>query len=482
MFKYIPTLLLISVAFAAEGRFGVEEDENVAVLGDSTFNDFVKNNQFVFVKFYAPWCGHCKSMAPAYASLAKKVHEEEGMNVVIAKVDATVHKEVATAHGVQGFPTLKFFINGTPVDYQGAREENDIYNWLQKKTGPASKLLETDEDYEKHSTQKLSVLFHLPQDSTDQLNVYQALAAGYDDILFAHSHSEKHAENLELTKKYTMVVFRTFDEGHKFLTNDEPFTADQLKTFLENHRYPFVTDFDQDAANRIFGQQKTAFILMTDKTESEQITTFREFAKNNQGEIVFSLSAITSGFGARLAEYVGVKAENDPTIRVVSFTGGNLNKFIINDLTTEGLTSGLNQYKEGKLEAHFKSAPIPEKNDEAVKVVVGDSFEQMVTTEDKYVLLEAYAPWCGHCKKLEPIYKELAESLATETDIVIAKMDATENEHNLMPVQGFPTLRLFKPGSRTPVDYNGDRSLKDLTHFLETQLGRTFEGLKSEDL
>ena len=46
-------------------------------------------------------------------------------------------------------------------------------------------------------------------------------------------------------------------------------------------------------------------------------------------------------------------------------------------------------------------------------------------------------------------------------------MDATENEHPLMPVSGFPTLRLFKPGSKTPVDYNNERSLKELVKFLE---------------
>ena len=45
MFKYIPLLLLISTAFTSEGRFGVEEDENVAVLSDSNFNDFVKNKK-----------------------------------------------------------------------------------------------------------------------------------------------------------------------------------------------------------------------------------------------------------------------------------------------------------------------------------------------------------------------------------------------------------------------------------------------------
>lgn len=58
--------------------------------------------------------------------------------------------------------------------------------------------------------------------------------------------------------------------------------------------------------------------------------------------------------------------------------------------------------------------------------------------------------------------------MANESDIVIAKMDATENEHPSMPVTGFPTIRLFPKDSKTPIDYSGDRSLKDLVKFLET--------------
>ncbi len=113
----------------------------------------------------------------------------------------------------------------------------------------------------------------------------------------------------------------------------------------------------------------------------------------------------------------------------------------------------MDDFKAGTLAVHYKSAPVPETNDESVKVIVGDNFEELVLTEDKFVLLEAYAPWCGHCKKLEPIYKELADKISGEESVRIAKMDATENEHPLMPVSGFPTLRLFKPGSKTPVDY-----------------------------
>ena len=96
MNKFLLTIVFAAVLNADTGKFGVEEDDNVAVLTDDNFDQFVKDNQFVFVKFYAPWCGHCKKMAPDYAKLAKKVHEEDS-GVVIAKLDATVHKNVSSA-------------------------------------------------------------------------------------------------------------------------------------------------------------------------------------------------------------------------------------------------------------------------------------------------------------------------------------------------------------------------------------------------
>ena len=116
-----------------------------------------------------------------------------------------------------------------------------------------------------------------------------------------------------------------------------------MKAFLEEHRHPLVADFDQETANRIFGGQKTALILLSDDKDSQEVTTFREFAKQNKGgDLIFSLSTVSSGFGQRLAEYIGVK--EGPAARFVSFKNQNLEKFVVPDITAEGLAQALKDF------------------------------------------------------------------------------------------------------------------------------------------
>ncbi|TKR68494.1 hypothetical protein L596_024471 [Steinernema carpocapsae] len=110
-------LICLLAICRAEEELNYELDEGVVVLTDKNFDDFLKKNPTILVEFYAPWCGHCKNLAPEYAKAAER------LSVPMAKVDATVETELGTRFGIQGYPTLKFWHNSeNPIEYDGGRD------------------------------------------------------------------------------------------------------------------------------------------------------------------------------------------------------------------------------------------------------------------------------------------------------------------------------------------------------------------------
>jgi len=94
----------------------------------------MRYKETVLVMFYAPWCGHCKSMKADYAQAAEQLTNAK-VKHVLATVDATVETELAQKYQVRGYPTLKLFSNGVEVeDYKGGRTKKDIVAYITEKS------------------------------------------------------------------------------------------------------------------------------------------------------------------------------------------------------------------------------------------------------------------------------------------------------------------------------------------------------------
>lgn len=108
----------------------------------------------------------------------------------------------------------------------------------------------------------------------------------------------------------------------------------------------------------------------------------------------------------------------------------------------------------------------------AVIDLIPTNFDDVVLKSGKPALVEFYAPWCGHCKNLAPVYEELAQQFTFAEDrVTIAKIDPDDKTRKRYGVQGFPTLKWFDGKSDDPEDYKGGRDLESLAGFVTEKTG-----------
>ncbi|WCJ35040.1 Protein disulfide-isomerase 5-2 [Euphorbia peplus] len=142
MARVISILSILSLLYAVVCHSS-ESDGKVLELDESSFDSAISSFDFIFVDFYAPWCGHCKRLAPeldAAAPILAGLKEP----IVIAKVDADKYSRLARKYDIDGFPTLKIFMHGVPVDYYGPRKSDLLVRYLRKFVAPDVAKLNSD--------------------------------------------------------------------------------------------------------------------------------------------------------------------------------------------------------------------------------------------------------------------------------------------------------------------------------------------------
>ena len=461
-------------------------EEGVLVLTDSTLAPALEEFDYVLGEFYAPWCGHCKKLAPEFATAAQQL-AESNPNVRLAKVDCTTEKEACAKYDVKGFPTLKFFTKGNdqPIAYEAGRTAPEIVSWLKKKTGPASVQVSSVDQAEKlASDNEVAVLF-FGAPGSDAHTAYLSAANSFEDVSFGHTDEQAVRDKYEVQGE-AVVLLKKFDEGRNTLT--EGLSASEIRDFINANKNPTIVPFDQKAAQRIFGEGHDSLFLIVGDNEagSHAESVFRSIANELKGKITLSIAKIEDSLGGRLAEYIGVARDHLPALRIVQ-PGNNNQKFIYdNELSVENLRTFVSHFLEGKLKPYFKSEEIPaEPYDDNVRVIVGKNYEDVVLDTNSDVLVEYYAPWCGHCKSLAPILSAVGAKIKNVPGLVVAKMDSTANEVEGVSIQGFPTIKFYPKGNKSnPIDFSGERTEEGFIQFFRENSSADLSSLakKVEDI
>jgi len=444
MVKYIALLL------AAVLPFVYCSEEAVVTLTKDNFDTFIKENKAALVEFYAPWCGHCKSLAPEYEKAAKKLLGK----VPLGKVDATVERELAEKFEVRGYPTLKFFRSGKHEEYGGGRTEQTIVDWVESNTGPAVSEISAA-DLESLKKEKPVVFVLYGEKTAPIYAAFEKIADSSRDL--GKFVSIKDSKN-------EIVVFRKNEGSVKYTGSADEAS---VQKFTQEESFPLYGPINGDNYAKYQARNSDLTWVVASPDDSEKLSpVIREVAAKFRATNSF-VHLDTVQFASHAENALGVSEY--PAVVIQQKSG----RFVFpeKEITAAKLASFVEDVKSGKVKRSLKSEPIPDSNEGPVKVVVGNNFQDTVLSKDKSVFLEVYAPWCGHCKKLEPTWNELAETLSGSKDVVIAKMDGTANESPVDGFEwtGFPSLFFVKAGSTTPLKYNGGRSKDDLLNYLKSQ-------------
>ncbi|KZT39638.1 protein disulfide isomerase [Sistotremastrum suecicum HHB10207 ss-3] len=464
--------LVSSAVLLGVASFAVANDapSEVIDLTAQNFESLVNPEPLILVEFFAPWCGHCKALAPHYDEASVTLKPQ---GIKLAKVDCVDQAELCQQHGVSGYPTLKVFRNGTPTDYSGPRKADGIVSYMVKQSLPAiSDVTSANFEEFKAADKVVAIAF---VSSPDSIPAFAETAELHrDDLLFGTTSDPEVIKAAGVTPP-ALVLYRSFDEPQVVYSGSvSSATTEDLENFIQENSVPLLDELSAENY-AIYSQAKLPlaylFIVPTDPKREQYIEAIKPLAKKFKGKLSFvSIDATKYGDHGKA---LNLQEEKWPSFVIQDLV--SLMKFPLDQdlgLDLAKVTEHTEAYVAGTLQPSLKSQPIPESQDESVYTLVGKEFDSVVFDDEKDVFLEFYASWCGHCKRLKPIWDDLGSRYEAIKDrLTIAKMEATEND--LPPsvpfrVGGFPTLKFKPAGSRDFIDYEGDRSLESLIEFVES--------------
>lgn len=497
--------LLASVSIASAA--GADEpaiaspDSAVLQLTAKNFKETLDENPLVLVEFFAPWCGHCKTLGPQFAQAADDLSESLP-SVKLGQVNCVEEEDLCRKHEIRGYPTLKLARGAyqQPDEYDGPRDAAGIVDYMVKMYQPPVSVVSDVDAFiqQVNSEIKPFVVQVLPpaaQVASSSLNETfgeiaqqqrrhrthysledKASIAAFDKLVDADLSGDK--------AKYLLVHPGQLDDVRVYDADEKTFSAEDFDEWITNALVPDFGDINRETYMVYMSSTlPLGYYFYNTAEEREAVADF--FAakgKEYRGKISF-VGLDATQFG-RHAEILNMDPEIVPLFAIQDNSNGR--KYGVNQTehpspSIETIDEFVKTFLAGEAEAIVKSEPLPtsedEDFDENVTKLVAHNYDDILADDNKNIIVEYFAPWCGHCKKLAPIWSELgAHYKESDDSVVVAKLDHTLNDvdiaHN---IEGYPTIIFYpangakdpKTGLRLGVVYESGRDLESFKEFID---------------
>lgn len=361
-------------------------------------------------------------------------------------------------------------------------------SYLIKQSMPAVSSITSESIEEFKKTDKVVIVAYFEADDKKSNTTYSEAAEELrNDFVFGATNDAALAK-AEGIKTPGIILYKDFDEGKSLYT--ETFAKEEIEKFIRSASIPLIGEIGPDTyAGYMAAQIPLAYIFASTPEERKSFAEeLKDIATKHKGAVNFA-TIDAKQFGAHAAN-LNLEADKFPAFAIQETVKNQKFPFSQDEkITAASIGKFVDDFVAGKVKPSIKSEATPEKQEGPVYMIVANNYEEIVMNDEADVLVEYYAPWCGHCKALAPKYEELGALYFNKPDfakkVIIAKVDATLND---VPeeISGFPTIKLFPAGSKSsPLDYSGARTVEGLAEFVKEKGKWQVDGLagagKQED-
>ncbi|SOV19855.1 protein disulfide-isomerase [Plasmodium gaboni] len=505
-----------------------EVKKEIVSINFDEFNNILKEEvKYTLLIVYTHWSYNSNLLLDNLDKISKLLLDEE--NIKLCKINAALNTSIIDKLDVYGYPSLFMIRNNEIHRYNGMNNIRDLLLWIYQYLD--SKI------YEINNIERLNMFIELneynntilffifkdlitPNNNTNNISVINDLIniciltnktlcfyikekniIEYFEQNIIQDKYHYNINNINQYPYYSLLykndefddyIFPLHKKELNMLTNKE-YTNEHkinlLYNWISEKEQPLVIQFAEYFFSMLFSNDTvTLFIIYNDIKDINKEDIIKS-AKKYNNKIKFAISGTTQIYEKRLLNELLIDDNiKKPLMRITEFKNDIRFPYKykpknddqeINEKTIDEFVNGYLQEKKYFYRKSERALP-DEYNNGYIKIIVADNYDNYIYRNDMNVIVLYYAPWCGHCYKFEPIYREVGKRLNLyadkfknfKNDIIISKIDAVNNEIYNINIEGYPTIYLYKKGDKlNPVRYMDGRTVKNIITWIceETQ-------------
>jgi len=460
--KYQILLLFALLCYLSAGmstQMDVQYEDEVALLTPIQFSIWKHRYPYLFVLFNFPTEDDAQTTAEF--TLAAKKLQTQYPGIRFARIDGANHTSLAQQINITETNNIGMFLKAArnPIFYTQSRDSKTFASYALNYVKNQVKGVVDVESAREIIANNEDAVFFLGSENSGKFHEFLGALSSYNtmfayNLTFYQCDEESVREEFGIShNKEAIVIFRGYNE-EKTIFGEETMNTENIIKFINIYRYPTVMMYDKKARNRIQAAQEDGIVFFksNDTAGDEALKAFERVASQRRGQMVFMV--IPAGDKEHLWNYAlaifQITEEDFPKVGIIQATG-KMNKFLFDgEMTEENLESFIVNYENENLIPFTRSQKIPTEDydQDNMRVVVGRTFEKIVSDEDNDVLIVFYSVECPYSKAFFSVYQIFADKLRNVKGLVVAKINSDENEILGLDGQGVPAVRFYPKGRK----------------------------------